>query len=236
MHPQDKSLFARDELDPLCRAVVDMSFLLSRDYPIKAALKVVGDRYALTVRQRQAVSRSACSDSALFDRLNKKLTRLEALKTASLSIDGFNCLITIESAISGGLLIKGRDGAHRDLASIHGTYRKVEETLPAICAVGRYLQPFDLAAVTWFLDSPVSNSGRLAKLLRQTAVEYTWPWEVVLTTNPDRQMVETDGVVASCDSWILDHCEKWIDLPGMIITHTTMLNQAWIVDLGKGQL
>ncbi len=234
-HPQDRALFAPDQCEALCRAVADMSFLLSRDYPVKAALKLVGDRYALTVRQRQAVSRSACSDCALADRLEKKSQSLDELNGASLRIDGFNCLITIESAISGGLIIKGRDGAYRDLASIHGSYRKVDETRPAILMIGRQLQGVGLSSVCWYLDSPVSNAGRLAQLLRRTAVENNWPWEVALLPNPDRHLVESDAVVASCDSWILDRCARWIDLPGLILAKTTLSNQAWIVDLGRIQ-
>jgi hypothetical protein len=232
-HPQDKALFAPGQSEALCRAVADMSFLLSRDYPSKAALKLVGDRYALTVRQRQAVSRSACSDSALMDRLEKRLQSLDELKDASLRIDGFNCLITIESAISGGLIIRGRDGAHRDMASTHGSYRKVDETRPAILMIGKQLHAVDLSSVCWYLDSPVSNAGRLAQLLRRTARENNWPWEVVLLPNPDRQLVETAAVVASCDSWVLDRCTRWIDLPGVILSNTVLLNQAWIVDLGR---
>jgi hypothetical protein len=209
-----------------------MSVLLSRDYPSKAALKLVGDRYALTARQRQAVSRCACSDRALSDRLEKKVSSLDELNRASLKIDGFNCLITIESAISGGLIIKGRDGAHRDLAGIHGSYRKVDETKNAIQMIGRQLQAVDLSSVYWALDSPVSNAGRLAQLLRHTAAENDWSWEVALLPNPDRQLVETDAVVASCDSWIMDRCTRWLDLPGLILSNTKLSNQAWVVDFG----
>lgn len=235
MHPEDKTLFAPVQLEALCRAVADMSYLLSRDYPSKAALKLVGDRYALTVRQREAVSRSACSDRAFLDRSEKKLRSLDELKDASLSIDGFNCLITIESAISGGLIIKGRDGAHRDLASIHGTYRKVNETRAAILMIGRQLHGADLSNICWYLDSPVSNAARLAQLLRHTALENNWPWRVVLLPNPDRQLIETDAAVASCDSWVLDRCNRWIDLPGVILSDTVLSNQAWIVDLARIQ-
>jgi len=232
-HPQDKALFAPSQFEALRRAVADMNFLLSREYPRKAALKLVGDRYSLTVRQRQAVSHSACSDSALLDRLKKKIESLEELKGGLLKIDGFNCLITLESAVSGGLVIKGRDGAHRDLASVHGTYRKVDETRPSIQMIGSQLQAVDLSSVFWYLDSPVSNAGRLAQLLRRTAEENNWPWEVVLLPNPDRQMVESDAVAASSDSWVLDRCARWIDLPGLILSNSVLSNQPWIVDLGR---
>jgi hypothetical protein len=234
-HPEDRSLFANDKVEVLRRAVADVSFLLSREYPIAAVLKLVGDRYALTVRQRQAVSRSACSDATLLRRRNKEIHAWEDLKSSPLGIDGLNCLITIESALSGSLIIKGRDGAHRDLASIHGTYRKVNETLEAVNIIGKHLESFQSAKVIWFLDKPVSNTGRLAQLLRTAASDHNWPWNVVLTTNPDKQMVETQSIVASSDSWVLDYCDKWIDLAGMVISHPWLSNQAWVVDLGDYQ-
>ena len=57
-----------------------------------------------------------------------------------IAIDGYNVLITIEAAMSGGCIFKARDGCLRDLASIHGTYRKVNETIPALQLIGEFLK------------------------------------------------------------------------------------------------
>src|SRR5205814_1075744 len=51
-HPEDRKLFADDQLPALRTAVRELSWLLSRDYSIKAALKLVGDRHALAERIR----------------------------------------------------------------------------------------------------------------------------------------------------------------------------------------
>ena len=45
--------------------MADFSWLLTRGYAEKGALKLVGDRFSLTERQRLAVMRSACSDQHL---------------------------------------------------------------------------------------------------------------------------------------------------------------------------
>ena len=45
-------------------------------------------------------------------------------------------MTTIEAALSGGVILAARDGAYRDMASMHGTYRKVAETLPALELLG----------------------------------------------------------------------------------------------------
>jgi hypothetical protein len=75
-------------------------------------------------------------------------------------VDGFNRLITIEAALSGGALLLCRDGCLRDLASVHGSYRSVQETDEAIRIAGEVLGDLGPAAVSWLRDSPVSNSVR----------------------------------------------------------------------------
>jgi hypothetical protein len=137
-HPADAELFAPEALPRLRQAVADFSMLLTKGYADKSALKLVGDRFSLTQRQRLAVMRSSCSDQQLRRRTEHQVP-IEALASQPLAIDGYNLLITIEAALSGGLIFRGRDGCCRDLASIHGTYRKVEETIPAIERIGDFL-------------------------------------------------------------------------------------------------
>lgn len=252
-HPKDKRLFSKKYLPDLKNAVSDLSFLLSREYSIKSALKVVGDRYYLTERQRFAVERCACSDSALksrtkscisleqynlpiffyAERKEKHLdqTLLSAWQAERLLwIDGYNLLITIESALSGGIVFKGRDGCYRDIAGIHGTYRKVEETLPAVQLIGECLSELQLSAVKWFFDSPVSNSGRLKKLLETESIRQGWNnWEIELLNNPDRILAKTNAVIVSTDSWILDRCERWVNLAKYIIEEK--IQNTCVIDL-----
>ena len=62
--------------------------------------------------------------------------RLQALRgSVELLIDGYNVLTTVESALAHGLLLIGRDGCMRDLASMHGSWRKVDETAIADGAI-----------------------------------------------------------------------------------------------------
>src|SRR5262252_7862615 len=63
-HPEDRQLFAGDQCVRLRAAVCELSWLLTRDYSIKSALKLVGDRHALAERQRLAVARAASSDQS----------------------------------------------------------------------------------------------------------------------------------------------------------------------------
>src|SRR5437879_4448811 len=138
-HPADRKLFAEILLLALRTAVGDLSWLLTRGYTMKAALKLVGDRHALTDRQRLAISRAACSEQSKERRAAMNLPA-EAVAGEELIIDGFNLIITMEAALSGGVLIHCRDGCIRDLSSVHGSYRSVNETNQAISLIGAALE------------------------------------------------------------------------------------------------
>ena len=227
-HPSDEKLFAPAAISDLRSALADYSLLLTKGYAEKSALKLVGDKFSLTQRQRLAIMRSACSDQQLANRIQK---RIEAKNLAgqSVAVDGYNVLITIEAAMSGGVIFKGRDGCLRDLASIHGTYRKVAETIPAVELIGWFLQQIEADEALWLLDSPVSNSGRLKTLIGELADKNNWSWEIQLLLSPDAELIKTDQMVASSDSVILDGCRKWTNLAAEIIKQR--IHSATIIDL-----
>src|SRR5262249_51185115 len=131
MHPEDARLFAPDQWPALRSAVAEFSWLLTRGYAEPSALKLVGDRHRLDARQRMPVMRSAGTDEAPARRAASRVD-VPAVRGQGLDIDGYNVLTTIEAALSGGVILAARDGTYRDVASIHGSYRKVEETRPAI--------------------------------------------------------------------------------------------------------
>jgi len=232
-HPADEKLFAAGAISNLRTAVVDYSLLLTRGYAEKGALKLVGDRFSLTERQRLAIMRSACSDQHLASR-SQRCVLLENLAGQSIAIDGYNVLITVEAAMSGGVIFKGRDGCFRDLASIHGTYRKVTETIPAVELIGRFLEEVGIGKALWLLDSPVSNSGRLKTLIGELARKNNWNWEIELLLGPDAELKKTDLIVASSDSVVLDGCKRWTNLAAEIIKQK--LPSANVIDLGPEQL
>jgi len=118
---------------------------------------------------------------------------------------------------AGGVVLIARDSCFRDIASMHGTYRKVEETSAALELVGRSLASRDIASVTWLLDKPVSNSGRLASIIRELAGARGWKWEVEIVFNPDAVLSESPHVVATADSGILDRSVNWLSLARLVV-------------------
>jgi hypothetical protein len=195
----------------LVEATADLSWLLTRGYSGVGALKLVGDRYQLSARQRIAVARSACSDQDLSRRRAHEVGP-EQLRGRPLWIDGYNVLTTVEAALAGGILLAARDGTLRDMASMHGSYRKVMETRPALALLGEMAVLLGVSASVWYLDRPVSNSGRLKTIMAGLAEERGWNWSIQLVANPDAVLWQTDQVVATADSVILDRCRAWFNL------------------------
>jgi hypothetical protein len=46
----------------------------------------------------------------------------------------------------------------------------------------------------------------------ELAREHDWTWEIRLSTNPDAELKQTDSIVVSTDSVILDACPQWANL------------------------
>jgi hypothetical protein len=227
-HPADSRLFAAVEEPVLRQATADLSWLFERGYSQTAALKLVGDHLGLRERQRLAVLRSSCGESVAAERRRRRLTVSE-LQGQRMAVDGFNCLITSEAILSGGLLLRGRDEGLRDLASVHGSYRPVQETERALRFLGDVIAGAAPAEVRWFLDRPVSNSGRLRGLIDAMAASAGWPWQVELSDNPDREIAATGWVAATTDAWLLDRCPHWVCLPDAVVAQAG--DSPWIVDL-----
>ena len=209
--PRDADSFGPSCLPALRTAVSDLSWLLSRGYAPLSSLKLVGDRWSLTERQRMAVRRSACSEEARVHRRASERAAAE-LAGVELWIDGFNVVTTIETWLGGGVVLRCRDGAYRDLAGIHGTYRRVAETLPALEVMAAGLDGLGVRRVRWFFDRPVSNSGRIGALVLQYAAEGSRDWPVELVDDPDPILKRTTEIVATADSAILDAGPRWFNL------------------------
>lgn len=215
MAPGDETLFGAAAVPALRQAVADLAWLLTRGYPQPAALKLVGDRFELTARQRLALGRCAAPGPALERRRSRELAA-SALAGQRLVIDGFNLLVTLETAFSGGVILRGSDGCLRDLSGVHGSWHRVAETLPALELAGAVLAELHVAHAVWVLDRPVSNSGRLRGLIRELAAARGWPWEAELAMNPDRVLAAAPDPVVTADHVILDHCRAWFNLAAAV--------------------
>ncbi|HEU5395957.1 MAG TPA: DUF434 domain-containing protein [Verrucomicrobiae bacterium] len=226
--PEDERQFAAGQLPAMRSAAADLCWLLDRGYALRSALELTGNRYSLTARQRTAVSRSVCSREDAGQRQRRSVGPGQ-LAGQPLWIDGYNVLTIVESALGGGVVLLCRDGCCRDIAGIHRRYRQVNETIPALELVGRAAKELGASGCCWWLDKPISNSGRLKKLILETASANGWNMEVELTFSPDHVLAQTDNIIATSDGIVLDRCRRWLNFSHWIIEQH--VPQARLVDL-----
>ncbi|MEZ4237198.1 MAG: DUF434 domain-containing protein [Myxococcota bacterium] len=225
--PTDQTTFAARSVPRMQQGAAELSWLLARGYADAAALTLVGDHHQLTRRQRMAVLRAACPEP---QRRARAARRVAALGGQPLAVDGFNQLVTTERALAGGAVFRGRDGALRDVAGVHGTWRRSERTADALARLVAAAVQLGAGPVTWVLDAPVSNSGRLAGLLRERDPSA----EVRVVDRADAELLvlaEAGCALATADAALLDRCGAWLSL-----TELALPAEAWIVELGGAPL
>ena len=227
-HPKDLDCFDERELPRVRQAVADMSWLLERGYPARRAQSLVGDRYALRDRQRMALQRCAAGEEKSRRRRNSAVDE-SALEGRTVAVDGYNVLLTLEAALSGGVLLLARDGAIRDLAAMSAHYRRVQATGPAIALLKQFFERSGCCNVHWYLDRPVANSDRLRRLIEEEVRGAVPPWTVELVDQVDRVLATGGDLVATADSGIIDCAGQWLNLARAIVERS--IPDAWLVDL-----
>lgn len=232
-HGDDAALFAPTQLGLLQRAAEELGYLRTRGYALPSALKLVGDRYQLRERQRSALTRATSAAEGAAERAARRV-RAPAPPPSALWVDGFNLIITLETALRGGVLVTTLDETLRDLAGIHGAYRPSPCTARALALLAVDLQARGWAGVPvrFLLDAPVSNTGRLAALIRAQASEAGLPWEVEVVPDPDlvlRGQLPPGALVVSGDAPVLDGCGPWLDWGGELVRDA--IPEAWILPL-----
>lgn len=212
--PEDAQYFAPAALEKLREAQRDLQFLLNRGYPMKSAMTFVGNHHQLTTRQALAVTRATAATERLVQRAQKRLLPPD-IAGKSVYIDGFNLIITLEVALSNGMLFIGQDGCLRDLAELRGTYRLIPQSAAAIELIRQALLDIGAAAAIFLLDEPVSNSGRLKTQIYET--DWPLPVKVQIVRSPDALLKQLPQVITS-DAIILDACQIWFNMAAYMMS------------------
>ena len=188
-----------------------------RGYDVKPVTTFVGNHYLFSERQRLALARSVSARESIQKRVNKELLQTERGRLPeTVHIDGFNTVITLEVALSSSPVFYCRDGALRDLAGLRGTYRVIDKTQTAIELLLRQLELLYLSEAVFYLDAPVSNSGRLSGLIRQCAKGYGISVQTQIIPDVDRVLEQMEGVISG-DAIILNRCKSWLNVMPLII-------------------
>lgn len=213
---KDDTLFGTGARQIFREAISDLHYLLSRNYSEKNALQAVGTRYKLTQRQIRAAQSMAASEEQLNVVKSKEVT-IDGLTGGDLVFDGFNVLILLESLFSNAYLFKGLDGCYRDLSGVHGTYKKVSQTTQALDCVAGFYKKHKIGSIVWIFDKPVSNSGRIKKMIEELADRENLNWSVILENNADKAIIDRQKITVSSDAYIIRNCAHWFNFIGYLI-------------------
>lgn len=209
--PTDSRDFGPAETARLQEALLDVAYLAQRGYHLSAILTLVGDRYQFSSRQRMALARACATREEQKLRATKEWQG--SLTGSTLAIDGFNLIILLEAALSGSVILRGMDGVFRDLGGVYGTYRLIDKTDRALELIRTELQACGVAHAVFYLDAPVSNSGKLAGRIREVMPQLADP---ILVPNADPCLFGQEFVISG-DGIVLDRCQSWFNLPKRIL-------------------
>ncbi len=224
--PTDLKEFNKDSCNLLRKAQKDIHYLIEKGYPIKSASTFVGNHYVLSERQRLALVRATSTYETI--KMRKSRQKRPEFNQKKVYIDGLNLIITLEVALSGSILLRCMDGTIRDLAGLRGTYRLIDKTDIAIGLIGNKLEEMHIKEAYFYLDSPVSNTGRLKHRIQELLASYDFKVHVELVNNADIILEKKDNVITS-DSVVLNKCTGWINLAEEIIQEN--IPDAFLLDL-----
>ncbi len=214
----DEKEFYGESIDKLRKAAEHIRYLINEGYDIKGASVFVGNHFLLSERQRLALVRSISPDEKLCLRREKECAADE-LVGKTVHIDGFNTIITLEIALCRSLLLRCMDNTIRDLAGLRGTYRLINETQKAVEIIADALERVKIKKAVFYLDAPVSNSGRLKSLIENIWENHNTELEVNVINDVDKTLQEKECVITS-DAIILDKCKSWFNLISLCIEKT----------------
>jgi hypothetical protein len=206
------------EISPdLWKAAEDLRYLLNRGYPRDASLQLIGNRYNLDHDHRHLLRRGVFSAALAKQRRDKQVS-LKELRGKALAIDGYNCLITLESALKAKTILLADDGFIRDISGVSGGYKETRETGQALGLIMDLLLAAGPSECLFLLDAPISASGELAKRIRGLLKESGVPGAAQAVKVPEQLMVGYEGIIATSDTALIDQSEQVFDLAGHLIT------------------
>jgi hypothetical protein len=214
----------------LRHASEDFRYLLNREYPRRAALELVGNRYTLAADERHLLHRAVFAEEEAAARNAKKAPASE-LRDKRLGIDGYNVLITIEAGLCGRPIVLSDDGFFRDISGLSGRFKATARTEAALNLMCDLLKTMGPREVIVLFDSPISRSGELAQDLGRRLSEEGIRGEAMAVPVPERTLIGFDGIVATSDTAILDRCQRSIDLPAAVFENRGKIEN--LVDLRR---
>lgn len=197
-------------------AAEDLRYLLGKDYPRLGALTFVGNRYQLPKEEREILGRGVYPGQEGLARKNR-LKGPGEIKGRAVAVDGYNVIITIESALVGRDLIECDDGLIRDAAWVSNSFRPSDVTEEALDLILDYLFERGALSILFYLYSPMGMSGELAAHIRALITGRGMMGRAEAVPMPAAELKRIPGIIASSNSVIIDRVSEPLDLAGRII-------------------
>ncbi len=208
---------SRRKLSPkLIKAVQDTRYLLGRNYARESVVSFVGDKYQLSKLEKLTLYR-AVYDQPQAEEHEKKLAPPRTVFGKKLAIDGYNVLITIESALIGRPIILCDDGFIRDIAMVHGKYRVTNLTDKALNLLVAYLKRLKASEVNFFFDAQVSKSGELASTVRDKLEKAKLKGNAYAVKQADTSALASGNILATSDAVLISKARAVVDLAAQTI-------------------
>jgi len=203
--PEEVSLAAREYL-----------WLLSKGYPQKSSLKLVGDKFMLTRDLRQILYRGISSG----DKAEARKERIGSVVGGEVVlIDTYNVLFTVNNYLLGRPLFLCNDGMLRDAGEMRGRIVNKPVFSRSVDLMLEILREWPAATYIHYLDEPIPFSGRLSIELSKDMVQMGIEGEALTVKSPDQMLVNQPcDAICTSDTAIIDHSQsKVIDLPNYLL-------------------
>jgi hypothetical protein len=186
-------------------AVNDYKYFAEKNYPEKAVLKIIGDRYRLSGTERSILFRGIYGNSNSLSR-KRRLLKPEDIYGNEIFIDGYNVLITTGSYLSGKVTFIGTDGLLRDAAESHGKINKNRHLEKSLLLILEFLSGLKVKSVNFYFDSPVSNSGVFSVLVNKNIAYFDFKGTASCVDSPDHVLKNvSEGIICTSDSAVIDN-------------------------------
>lgn len=191
-------------------------WMLSKGYPQKSSLKLVGDKFMLSRDMRQVLYRgiSAAEQSA------KRREMIGSVRSGDLVlVDAYNVLFTINNYMLGKPLFISNDGMLRDAGEMRGRIVNKPVFSRAVSLLLDVLKEWTGATYVIYLDEPVSYSGRLSIELSKDMIQMDIDGEAHTVKSPDHMLKhENSDAICTSDTAIIDHYHgRIVDLPRFLL-------------------
>jgi hypothetical protein len=196
-------------------AAEDLRYLLGRGYGRISSVKFIGDKHMLDKPQRLLLYRGVYPPDAATAH-QKKLVTPGDLRQTGLSVDGFNVLLTVNSALKGVPVFLCDDGFVRDVSEIHSSASKEDLTKPLQHTIAS-LSDLKTGGAHFVFDRLISKSGEFSKQVAQELRSNSVPGGASTATSADFEVLKKGGIVSSSDSIIIERAERVFDLAAYVI-------------------